>query len=130
MHRTLAYSIDLREVVVGAVRAGLKKQTAVKRYGVSMSTINRWLLLDTKNKLIPKKDWKKGHSHKIKDLEVFKNFVDKNNSLTLWQLAKKWGNISAVTIRAYLHKIGYTKKKDRFYMQSAMKKNEKNSKKS
>lgn len=37
------YSLDLRERVVAAVTGGLSRQAAAERFGVSLSSTNRWM---------------------------------------------------------------------------------------
>lgn len=129
MHTTKPYSLDLRKRVVRAVLAGLKKTTIVKRFQVSMSTINRWCILEENDQLSPKTNWRKGHGHRIKDYQALAAFVEKNSHLTLKQLAAKWGNISATTIGVHIRRLGYTKKKDHFYTRSVTRRNAKSIKK-
>ncbi len=125
MHTTKAYSLDLRKRVVQAVKSGLNKKKVVKQFQVSMSTVNRWCRLDKTDQLAPKTNWRKGHSQIIKDYEALAKFVDENNHLTHKQMAEKWGNISATRIGVHIRRIGYTKKKDHFYIKNAMRKNAK-----
>ena len=59
-----------------------------------------------------KKGYQKGHSHKIKNKEAFKEFIDKNKDRSCKELAHLWGKISASTIYNYLRIIGYSNKKN------------------
>lgn len=56
--------------------------------------------------------YQKGHSHKIKDSEFFKEFFKTNMNKTSKDLAKQWGNISSVTILRQIRKLGYSYKKN------------------
>ena len=129
MHDRKPISSDLRERVVLSVERGLKRKTVAKRFKVSLTSVNRWYRVykETGN-IEPKKDWRNGHSHAVKDLEKFKKFVKKNRNLTQKEMAAKWSNISSTTIGMYLKKIGFTKKNYRYYIKNVMKKNEQNTK--
>lgn len=126
MRKTKAYSLDLRERVVKAVNLGMEKETVMEVFGISRSSVNRWCLLAKSNQLAPKEDWKKGHSHRIKDFDAFRKFVEANSTLTQTQMAEKWGNISKTSIGRYIRKVGYTKKKDLFYTKSVTKQSARN----
>ena len=109
----IAYSMDLRKRIIDEVNSKtmLLKDIA-KLYKVDAKTIYRWRQRLEKNgsyKAIT--GYQKGHSHKITDLEKFKNFVSNNPDLTLKEMAKSWGNVSARTIERSLKKINFTSKK-------------------
>ena len=108
------YSTDLRQ---RAVDLRKKKSMSVKKISkllsVSPESIYAWLKLDkTVGSLAPKTGYQKGHSHKIKDLEAFKKFVDLNFHDSAKTIATKLGNVSKATVAKVLKQIGYTKKKD------------------
>jgi transposase len=48
-----SYSLDLRERVVRAVRQGMSRQDVVATFGISLSTLKRWLVLDKQGTLAP-----------------------------------------------------------------------------
>jgi len=105
------YSVDLRLRVISAIDDGMPRKTAAQIFKVGFRTINRWVALRKKTgSLEPKKDWKKGHSHAIRDLEKFREFVQENSYLTLEEMAHKWGNISRSTVAVYIKKINFVKK--------------------
>jgi transposase len=109
----IAYSYDLRTRAIDLVKEGKRVEVVAKWLKIGKSTIRRWLTTLKKGEdLHPKKNWQKGHSHKITDLKAFEEFVDKNPGLTQKQLAEKWGGVTRITVLRTLRKIGYTKKKD------------------
>ena len=117
------YSLDLRERVISFVDSGETVSSTSSFFQVSQNTIRNWLSLrETTKSLAAKEGYQKGHSHKIKDHEVFKQFVDANAGDTLEMMAQKLGNISDTTIGRNMNKIGYTRKKRRMDMLSGAKK--------
>jgi len=48
-----SYSLDLRERVVRAVRQGKNRQEVAITFGISLSTLKRWLILDKQGTLAP-----------------------------------------------------------------------------
>lgn len=48
-----SYSLDLRERVVRAVRQGKNRQEVASTFGISLSTLKRWLILDKQGALAP-----------------------------------------------------------------------------
>lgn len=122
--KTTPYSIDLRLKSVALVENGATILHVAKLLNLGYATIRRWLKLKrTTNSVAPKSNYHKGHSNKIPDLDKFKEFVEQNRGSTSVELAKLWGNVTAVTIRNHLHKIGYTRKKRVFYTENETKKN-------
>lgn len=106
------YSDDLRKKIMEAVDRGEKPCLISKRFEVSEKTIYLWRKQRRERGHIrPITKYQKGHSHKIKDLEVFMDFATKNASLTAQEMANVWGNISASTIKNALQKIAFTRKK-------------------
>ena len=120
-------SIDLRERVIAAVEAGMRKTEAAKIFNVERKSVYNWLgLKKSTNSLEPKSGYQKGHSHKIKDLEAFKKFVDSNIHDSAKTIAIKLGNVSKATVAKVLKQIGYTKKKRRLVTKNKNKMSEKN----
>jgi Transposase and inactivated derivatives len=116
----MLYSLDLRERVVSAIEEGMSKKQASELFNVCRETIYQWLRLKaTQGDLSPQVGFQKGHSHKIKDLERFKAFVDKHGDYTQEETAKHFG-VSLSTIGRALRKIGYTRKKRAKLMQKEM----------
>lgn len=109
----LAYSLDLRKKIIEKIDNGMSITEASQIFDLGRNTIHRWInQRNLQGTLAPKTNWQKGHGHKIKDLDYFKKFAEENKDLTAKDMAKKWNNISAKTIRKWLRRIGYTKKKD------------------
>ena len=87
-----------------------------KIFKVSMRTIFRWILLSKTTGSVKKKEIKRFDRNKIKDLNLFKNFIIKNNDKSNKELAKLWTEstgikVSASTIQRNIKKINYTFKK-------------------
>ena len=111
---TKAYSYDLRKRAVDIIKSGMNIKKAVKLLKIGKTSIYKWLAKDRLNESIePKKNWQKGHSHKITDLEEFKKFAIENAHLTLSEMAKKHPTKPSLeTIRKNLKLINFSKKKD------------------
>jgi len=113
----MSYSVDLRTRVIDAVSDKMRITEAAKVFKVSRKNIYNWLRLKRQtNSLEPKTGFQKGHSHKIKDLEQFKKFVESYKHLTTKKMAIKWQELTGIkvsddTILKHLKKIGYTFKK-------------------
>lgn len=124
--RAHSYSIDLRERVIEAVNKGIWQLKEIAEFfNINVKTIFKWRKkLELTGTLAPETGFAKGHSHKITDLDEFKNFVKNNPDLTLKEMAEKWGNISPATIGRTLKKINFTLKKNNLATESAMKKKE------
>lgn len=109
----IGYSYDLRIRAVNLVNSGKKVKKVSKILDIGETAIYRWVKYFKQNiDLSPKKNWQKGHSCKITDLEKFRKFVDENNHLTEKELAEKWGGVRRSTVHRALVKINYSKKKD------------------
>lgn len=111
-----AYSIELRLRVIKAVEVGIRISKVSKLFNVSRDTIYKWKKLkDKQGTLEAATGYQKGHSHKIKDSESFKEFFKANMNKTSKELAKQWDNISSVTILRQIRKLGYSYKKTHFH---------------
>ena len=114
----MAYSTDLRERVISAIDNGTAVIATAKTFRVCIRVIYNWLKLRKEtNSLKPKTGYQKGHSHKIKDWDRFKIFVETNKFCTIPAMAKKWeqctgDSISESVIQRGLKKINYTSKKN------------------
>jgi len=110
-------SIDLRKRIITAIDEGMSIENASSLFKVCQRVIYKWLALrEEYNSLAPKFGYQKGHSHKIKDLDAFKHFVEENKYCTIGEMKVKWielkaQNVSNATIQRTLKKIGYTFKK-------------------
>lgn len=118
------YSEEIRKKALSMVEKGLSVLEVVKLLDISKSSLYLWQKqLREDNTLAPKKDWRKGHSSKVTDLEVFRKFAEENEGLSAKEMADKWGNISKKTICKWLHRIGFTRKKRLTVTQKEAKKN-------
>jgi transposase len=122
------YSMDLRERVIEAVNKGIwQLKEIAKLFNINVKTIYKWRKnLEKTGTVAPKTGFQKGHSHKITDLDAFKNFIKENPDLTLKEMAQKFGNVSPASIRRALKKINFTRKKNNSAIKNVMKKKEKN----
>ena len=121
-----AYSFDLRKKALEIFEEKKSKLATAKILKISVATIFRWVKQNERTgSVAAKKGYQKGYGHKIKDLEKFKNFVDKNNSFTIIEMSEKL-KISKSVVHRALHKIGYTVKKNNFYIKSDRKNKFKN----
>lgn len=107
------YSNDLRVRVLDALLVRKEKLKEVSFiFKVSIRTIKRWskLKIETGN-CEAKKDYQKGHSHVIKDLEKFKNLVENTEFSTIQDIVNILKVGSTDSIGRALKKIKYVKKK-------------------
>lgn len=108
-----AYSNDLRVRVLNAISDGSKIKIVSEKFNVCTKTIYNWRRLKTETgSYEAKTGYQNGHSHKIKDLEVFKDYIEKNPSQILGEIADSLGNISTTTVHRAFKKIGFTRKKN------------------
>ena len=83
-----AYTIDLRERIVGFVKAGGARTEAAIRFGVSRRTVHRYLEADADGRLAPKRSW--GRWRKLDPGKV-RQEVGRRPDATLPELAKVFG---------------------------------------
>lgn len=116
--KIMALSVDLRKRVIAAIDSNIRITEIAKIFKVSRRVIYNWLKLQNEEgNLLPKSGYQKGHSHKIKNLESFKQFIEKNKHNTINQMIVAWKEItgvgmSDVVMGRYLKKIGYSSKKN------------------
>lgn len=107
-----AYSDDLRNRVMKAYDSGERQRSLAQRFLISEKTIYLW----RKQRIQrghhrPISKYQRGHSHKITDLSVFKEFVIKNQGMTTTELAKAWRGISKSMVHRKLVLLKFTRKK-------------------
>ena len=125
-------SIDLRKRVIAAVDAGEYIPAIATRFNVCMKTVYNWInLRNETEKLEPRPDNNRGHSHKITDYEICRKFAEEHQHCTLQEMVAAWHEkygttMSISTMSRALQKIGYTFKKKHFITKKQMPKNEKN----
>jgi len=111
-------SVDLRKRVIEAIDEGFHVDVVVKRFKVSRRSVYTWLERRRQaGSIEPKINYQKGHSHKIKNFDEFKKFVEPNKHCTVKEMVAKWEeinneSISESSIERALKKISYTSKKN------------------
>lgn len=113
------YSKDLREKLFAQLDSGMSITKASKIFRINRQTIYNWISIkEETGQLEAKSGYQKGHSHKIKDLEILEKFLLENPDKTLNQLSLLWSEkISGWTLGKWIRKLGYTYKKNLFSYQ-------------
>ena len=108
---TNPYSQDLRERAVDLVEMGMSVKKVALLLKIGAKTIYLWLKRKlTEGTIEARKNWRKGHSCKVTDLEEFKEFVENHQGLTAKEMAEIRG-ISTKTMCKWLKRIDFTRKK-------------------
>jgi transposase len=115
-----AYSVDLREKIVAAVRRGMSKAQAARIFGVGATSVKRYVSLADQGKpLNPgKAPGKKGKLDESgmrlleEDLHERPTVTYENRAQLLHQLLGV--EVSKATICRAIRCLGYTRKKDRW----------------
>lgn len=113
------YSTDLREKLFSQLDLGMSITKVSKIFKINRQTIYNWVSIkEETGKLEAKSGYQKGHSHKIKDLELLEKFVLENPDRTLKELSCLWPEkISGWTLGRWINRLGYTYKKNLFSYQ-------------
>lgn len=107
----MPYSLDLRGCAVAAVHRGMPKTKVCKLFNICRQTLYSWLDLEKEQgHLAAKTGFQKGHSHGIKDLDAFREFVDLHPDYTQAEMAEHY-SVGSSTIGRAMVKIGYSRKK-------------------
>ena len=121
----MTYSLDLRERAVAAVQRGMQKTSVCKLFNIGRQTLYSWLDLEKEQgHLAAKTGFQKGHSHGIKDLDKFREFVDLHPDYTQEEIAQHY-SVGSSTIGRAMVKIGYSRKKRAKHTPKEVKKNDK-----
>ena len=113
--RMKPYPVELRIRVIDALTSGMLIKDVRDIFKVSIATLYRWReQLHTTGSLKPKSGYQKGHSHKIKDLNAFEEFVKENADKTQIEMANLLG-LKQKDVSNGMRKIGYTRKKNKKY---------------
>jgi transposase len=105
------YSTDLRIRVIHSYNSGMKISKIAKLFNIVINTVRNWITRYKETGVIDaKKNYHKGHSEKISDLNELKNFVDAHPHLTGIEIAKHF-NVASSTLCKKMKFIGYTRKK-------------------
>jgi transposase len=120
----MPYSLDLRERAVAAVHSGIQKTKVCELFNICRQTLYSWLALEKEQgHLSPQTGFQKGHSHGIKDLDKFREFVDLHADYTQEEMAEHYA-VGSSTIGRAMEKIGYSRKKRVKLTPKGAKKNE------
>lgn len=121
----MPYSLDLRKRAVAAAHGGMKKIEVCSLFNICRQTLYSWLALEKAHgHLQPQTGFQKGHSHGIKDLDKFREFVNLHPDYTQEEMAEYYG-VGSSTIGRSMKKIGYSRKKRVKPIPKEVKKNEK-----
>ena len=97
--------------MLAALTEGMSKKQACEIFLISKQTIYNWLILKKeRGTLEPITGFQNGYSHGIKDLEVFKEYVDSHPDYTQEEFAEYF-KVGSSTIGRTLIKIRYTREK-------------------
>ncbi len=124
----MPYSEDLRERVLRHVDNGKSKMSAHQTFGVSRSTIDRWIKLRQRTgRLKANTTYRRGPAPTINDLELFAAFAGRHDGCTLAQMALAWEQetgqkLTLMPFSLALRRIGWTRKKRVFSTASGAKK--------
>jgi len=96
-----------------------------KTFGISRPTLDFWLKIEEKGKLLEVKKYHNGRISKV-NLEELKKYVDENPDQYYHEIAKNFG-VSDELIRLLVRdKLGYTSKKNRRFTVKQTKKQKPN----
>ncbi len=100
------------------IDSGVRPEEAAKDFSVHERTIYAWMnQREFTGNFYPPTGRRRRSDRKIKDLEVFKEFVNKNPNRTIKEIADDYGGISKSTARRALKEIGFTSKKNKWIVQ-------------
>lgn len=118
-----AYSIDLREKIIAAVRRGMSKAQAARTFGVGATSVKRYVKLAEEGKpLSPGKAPGKKGKLAGSGMKLLEEDLRARPALTYEKrvdlLCELLGvRVSKVTICRMIRRLGYTRKKDRWVSQ-------------
>ena len=128
-----AYSKDLRLRVLGAVERGLPREEVSELFGVSLSTIKRWVRRRRQgDDLEPKHSGgrKRRILSSVEEKRALWKQLEENEEATLERHCQLWESARGVRVslatmsRAIRNKLGWTLKKRRWVPPSATKRKE------
>ena len=118
-----AYSVDLREKIVAAVRHGMSKAQAARTFGVGATSVKRYVKLAEEGKSLKpgkapgKKGKLDGSAMKLleEDLRLRPAATYQKRAALLYELLGV--RVSKSTICRVIKRLGYTRKKGRWVQQ-------------
>jgi transposase len=118
-----AYSLDLREKIVAAVRRGMSKAQAARTFGVGATSVKRYVKLAEEGKPLrpgkaPGSKAKLGGSA----MKLLEEDLHRHPAITYQERANLLCDLLGVrvsksTICRMVRRLGYTRKKDRWVLQ-------------
>jgi len=112
----MAYSKDLRERVLKAVRSGESKPKVAKRFSVSLSTVKRYVRLSKKGNLSGSSPPGQASWLDTEGEQVLRQQVEDHNDWTLEQHAEGLSKSTGITVKKsaiakYFKRLKITRKK-------------------
>lgn len=107
------YSMDLRERVIAALDAGIKRKEVARRFNVSSRTITSWLALRRQTGTLKPRSGKPGPKQKIEDRrQEIVEALEADANLTLQEIKARFDLLCCLqTIWNALRRWGITLKK-------------------
>ena len=113
------YSQDLRERAVAAYEKSKHKSNVCKTFSIARTTLDKWLLLkEETGSLQPRTHHHPGHSHKVKDIDAFRQWVEQETPFERIEdlrprFEARFGEaISYRSLHKWLQRIGWSHKKN------------------
>jgi transposase len=116
-----SYSLDLRERVVRAVRQGMSRHEVVSTFGISLSTLKRWLALAKQGALAPQPrpglpPLLRREAHPLLEAQLLEAQLRAHPDATLQEHAALWQQnqgqqLSRATMARAILRLDYTHKK-------------------
>jgi transposase len=108
------YPYELRIRALKLIEEGMSISKIKELLSISRQTLYSWKKMrEERGDIKAKGGYQKGHSHKIRNMDEFKEFIDNNKDKSLKELAiASSGKYSAATIWRGIKKLGYTYKKN------------------
>lgn len=113
----MAYSVDLRERVLDAIKRGMKRSEVITTFQVSEGSIKRWQTLRREgSSLIPRRAGRRQQTVKPNDDAVVRRLVDATPDATLQEYTDQWNHlhdkaISRWTMGRMIRRLKLTRKK-------------------
>jgi transposase len=118
------YSNDLRLKVINLIKQGKKQTEISKLLQIDKSTIYRWYKEFKYTGSVKPKSYNQNQDRIKINLSKVEEIITKEPSLTLWQIARRVGNVTNVTVFNAIKKLGFSFKKSHGYIKNEMKKQE------
>jgi transposase len=119
-----AYSLDLREKIIAAVWRGMSKAQTARTFGVSATSVKRYVKLAEEGKLLspgkaPGRQGKLGGSGmKLLEEDLYaRPAVTYEKRAALFSASCSGVRVSRATICRMIRRLGYTRKKDQWLQQ-------------